>query len=797
MNWQFLGLNSIQVFELLNNCPVSCNVACEAIGQIDWTFTTTLLNVQEELGSTSVGVFEEVTSSFISDFLTSQFPDDTFVLDPIVVTSQTEVANNGERKLRALQDTTTIEIEIIYELKGATINIDTTTSQENVDDVLQSTGFTQALQSSGDTTLATAVVKLPPSPSEIQEVVGNTGSGNPARGAVAGSIVSAAVIGAVVIGLMIFSRRRNKSQAFMPENNTVFENVPGNSVASPRSASMSPSFDIANSFGSKIVASMSPHSDGELNRSSQQSVATSVVSSESEEVEPHPFSGVVPPMIVIDNIESDTTDTERSKKVSHIVPGMQLRADSALVSAINDKTKPFNASVIADFISKKVVDTAPRHTMDTIQLNRGESFNVFSSDADEAEDTDYASSVDAREDEEVERITEGNSNNASSRDRNPNTESRSTTTSRYAAASVKPPTKRPWAMASRPPRVPSDGSNSRGSPRSNTDSPSMMNRDRSLTPPPTQSPKQQNSDNHGSPSKTSGEGTPGQSNAADDTNGAFRTRILDSLWTRVTQKRSLSDTSDGEKSSRNKKDTPARGRPTSQGSSSVGRSANPVQSSNTSSHANRTSGHGTARASSQTPSLNRSSSNGSNHGPSVGQVPSHVRSNSQGSHHVRTNSRTSSASSGGRSFSEEGVLETFEAPAKGKLGLLIEQQPFKGVVITKVKDYSPLLGQIMPGDRIVNVNGTRTDHLNLGEVLRIMSNASKTWNGLLRLTVLRPHNEEYIDPLRDPRFEHSFEGDARPVQDIMNEASYDFDRITSYSSTPPTEFFNDIRHPPT
>ncbi|KAL7567117.1 hypothetical protein ACA910_009445 [Epithemia clementina (nom. ined.)] len=837
LNWHNLGLDAPQVFDLISSCPVSCNIPCESIGQIDWTLTITISNVNGTLQSDSTEAFEQVTEAFVRNILSSSRAEgEAFVLDPVSIVSQDVVENNRVRGLRNLQEQGNVRVRITFTLEGATLNVNTADVQESVLDGLDSDAYAQALQNTGDESLARIVVVKARVPAGV---VDGSGDSKSPKAAVAGSVVSCVVFVGAVVGLMMFSRRKIKARTFHIETNHVFETIPENSISSPRrSPSASPTFELAaDSFASKVVrsiTSMNSQSDVERRETGPSSDTTSV-SSESEEAEPHPFSGVVPPMIVIDDIDGDTDDSWRSKKVSHIVPGMQLRADSELVSAINDKTKPFDASVLTEFISKRV-DSGQQSLTESQQLERGESFNVFSSDADEAEDADdddyeYASSTDANDDAEVAKIltspsnTEISQKGSAASDKDP---TRAPTTSRYTSPSSKPSVKRPWSkVPSRPPRVPSDGSNSRESPMSNSGSPLDLD-----APPIASSPQQQKGSSlvslspaapaRGNNVTTSAAPSPSLGAATSNNDAVsgqppstssvpFRTRqvgILDSLWTRVAQKRAISDTSDGEntRSFRGKKekiDAAARVRQSSIGANSHTRA---------SSQAN-------ARLNIQMPPLSRASSYGSIHGTTSGPTPAptHVRSNSQGSNHVRSSSRTSSASSGGGpSFSEDGTLETFEAPAKGKLGLLIEQQPFKGVVITKVKDYSPLLGQIMPGDRIVNVNGTRTDHLSLNDVLKIMSNGSKNWNGMIRITVLRPHNEGNVDQLRDPRFEHSFEGSSR-AQDIMSmmDIGYDFDRIISHSNAASMEFFSNnnninnnntsnnnnnndnMRHPPT
>jgi hypothetical protein len=91
---------------------------------------------------------------------------------------------------------------------------------------------------------------------------------------------------------------------------------------------------------------------------------------------------------------------------------------------------------------------------------------------------------------------------------------------------------------------------------------------------------------------------------------------------------------------------------------------------------------------------------------------------------------------------EDGQQLIFHAPRKGKLGLVIQCIDLKGPVVTTVKTYSPLFGLILPGDRILDIDGTTTTGMTLKDVTGIMggriaaqSNRRAT---VFRIVVFRP-----------------------------------------------------------
>jgi hypothetical protein len=91
---------------------------------------------------------------------------------------------------------------------------------------------------------------------------------------------------------------------------------------------------------------------------------------------------------------------------------------------------------------------------------------------------------------------------------------------------------------------------------------------------------------------------------------------------------------------------------------------------------------------------------------------------------------------------EDGQQLIFHAPRKGKLGLVIQCIDLKGPVVTTVKTYSPLLGQILPGDRILDIDGTVTTGMTLKDVTGIMGGKIAAQSNrrvtVFRIVVFRP-----------------------------------------------------------
>lgn len=131
----------------------------------------------------------------------------------------------------------------------------------------------------------------------------------------------------------------------------------------------------------------------------------------------------------------------------------------------------------------------------------------------------------------------------------------------------------------------------------------------------------------------------------------------------------------------------------------------------------------------------------------------------------------------------------FEAPRKGQLGIIIESDAVAGPVVRAVKDYSPLLGLIQRGDRIVEVNGRNTSRCTLTDISRLLSIKPSLRNGghanFLKIAVTR-------SPVRDasrsqrgspPRVFHS------------RDSSYGSSSIASSSRLGPSSSFDDGSRP--
>lgn len=118
-----------------------------------------------------------------------------------------------------------------------------------------------------------------------------------------------------------------------------------------------------------------------------------------------------------------------------------------------------------------------------------------------------------------------------------------------------------------------------------------------------------------------------------------------------------------------------------------------------------------------------------------------VNSNSEESQgEIRHSLRSLSGSFGTAQESlEDEVNFEFRAQRIGKLGMVINSTPRTGPFVEQVKDYSTLLGRILAGDRIVEVDGVETTNMTIKEVTKRLSGkyGIRATSGEVRIKVAR------------------------------------------------------------
>jgi hypothetical protein len=141
----------------------------------------------------------------------------------------------------------------------------------------------------------------------------------------------------------------------------------------------------------------------------------------------------------------------------------------------------------------------------------------------------------------------------------------------------------------------------------------------------------------------------------------------------------------------------------------------------------------------------------------LGELPT----DSSGHRHTRSASSTTLNFAHKRSISEFslsiGFTYNFLAPTTGKLGIIIQSKGSMPPTIFQVKDYSPLFGQVEPGDKIVCVDGRDTSKMNTTEITNLLAE-KRSGNGdgmsKITITVISRNRKEGIQNVVDTAVPH-------------------------------------------
>lgn len=320
--------------------------------------TIVISNVPGVIDFTTTPPFEEATIEYLTEYVLMNSPVAKFVLTGAELYSQDVLILQAMRPglRRSLQQPNTgqtqVQLEIVLKLEGFWIDrpqleVSDLALTDLLLDGVDSDAYTEELRKSdefyaGATASSAAQAETQPPTSVEPAETKKTGT---ITVSVLAAVTVCAFFGGAVLYHKAFTRRypavdtKNISQAsetetphsIAPQPTSVysFENLsPENSLGLGR---------ILTVFSSRSSDKTSPNSSQE---DSPESNPESQAIIEDEHEDEHPLSGIIPPMIVIDNIEEK--DTSPSKNVSTatpqskaIVPTKRLEASAAFMEALH------------------------------------------------------------------------------------------------------------------------------------------------------------------------------------------------------------------------------------------------------------------------------------------------------------------------------------------------------------------------------------------------------------------------------------------------------------------------------
>jgi hypothetical protein len=640
---------------LVDSCPIACAIDCGSLERFEVKVTFRIINVLKFLDAASAGTLGETSVEYLSNYVETLRPASKFFLYEAELTAQQIRAVDGSanRNLRRTQVEVPQYIDLIVTVafRGFAIALGSAAVNSLIVQGIDSLGYSRAIQRSGDSTFldidVTSAVADDSGASQNSTKKKGEGDGPSPGGTAAAVIMSFSLVG-IIVGVFIKKRRTQTKGGsgsivkMQEESEAKIFTSPTGSPRSPPAGSVF--FSEGNTAG--VVAGIlrimsgsprsndsSTHSGQTSQQSSKESIpgaASGSTSSQSEEE--HPYSGLIPPMIVIDNLE-ETSPSSRKGGAHNVFPSQRIHASSELVAALNGTSNAYDPSAFQGELFSQPM-CAKSDSDRSRSLSPGP-FHRLWNDSD-AEDGSVGPDItSSNTKDELDAIIDHT-------DTVVNNGLRVTTE----------------------PRSASRCSNQDSSPRSPT-SPSRGNGDAS---------------------------SPDRERSFSDASTVLHNHLGDHSG-----------------------DPPATAEKLKEGGGFI------------QSFWNRT----PSKAMTKVTSLTSLDGADSRHGSKCSSPSADI---------------------------DEPVRHIFWAPRKGKLGLMIECKSSGGPVVVHVKDYSPLLGQVLRGDKIAKIDGVSTLHMNLSEVTNLLAGKTSYLRGnVIQFVVLRwPENNKEDDPF-DNQSNRSFE----------------------------------------
>lgn len=387
--------------ELILNCPVSCQIDCGTLTRFDITIEYQISKVPGLLDAATVDDLNEVTRDYLTEFMRIYAKDAQFFVDNVELLSQEKLSrlpsrsqkNNNRNLAEESGDRSakSVNLWITVAVRGFSFSLPLKETTRGLLAGIDSLDYSSAIQNSGNYYLEDAYAYS--AAAKAQDGFGYAvddaeDSSSSLRAAIVVVIVVMVCLTVFCASVYVIHRRWRPLPCCRPRTRKVMER----DMQSPESQNVASavgsmfSFDdtatagtnglmryigsfsrskASTSPGSSVQHSMSqdgmegdlqdeelglltpqaPHDEGE---EEQETGAE-------EEEEPHPLAGIIPPMIVYDNIEEIEEDDEKKEepktkqpRCPSVVPSRRVEATSSFRGALGKRQRPSGAHDLAN-----------------------------------------------------------------------------------------------------------------------------------------------------------------------------------------------------------------------------------------------------------------------------------------------------------------------------------------------------------------------------------------------------------------------------------------------------------------
>jgi len=360
--WRYVGLNLTDLQELVESCPETCNIDCGYFTVLNTNISFVIKNVPGLIDDLKSRIpLETTTQEYLTEYVLKTSPVSQFALtrvellfqEPLNSTIISSSAGNATRKLaprlrRNDNETVAVEnnidLQVKVNLQGFKVYPILIVVTDLMLQGIDSPDYTTELRLSNiffanaTVTLATEATPVPAPPAKERSNV---------------STVSVAVITVIICsvaifgGALLYKKRTRVRKAIIRELPVANQDTPQHSTEPVRANVFSFDLSPASSTGFGRLLAVFSNGSREATSPSSSQQATTATTPQKSKVEEHPLTGIIPPMLVIDNIEDSDGNTSTMKDIPEtpgtqkqvIVPTRRMEASSSFVEALNNNQR--------------------------------------------------------------------------------------------------------------------------------------------------------------------------------------------------------------------------------------------------------------------------------------------------------------------------------------------------------------------------------------------------------------------------------------------------------------------------
>ncbi|GAX21804.1 hypothetical protein FisN_30Hh002 [Fistulifera solaris] len=319
LQWRTLGYDVEQLADLLRNCPVSCGIHCGTVEALDVTVSIVISRVASMLNPSSIALFSVMTMKYMTSYVQSRTEGGQLILYKAEFL-QEKMLDRRSLHVRKLKESFSLAASLSFE--AFAINLNKDLLELLLYSGFASDGYEQALRRSGDNELLDIVIS--PLHDALTRYVPKETAEDRNNPWVAFWLLL--VGGLLILCLLSYHRKRCYCSCSLPAK------IQDEDPSVMPSHFPSPTASSLDSFCNDRVYANSSFSQSAEASSDSSSPSPSVMSQEDhfQYEDDHPLTGIVPPMILYENIDDSLDDHSTDSEAHNMFPSHRAVASPDL-----------------------------------------------------------------------------------------------------------------------------------------------------------------------------------------------------------------------------------------------------------------------------------------------------------------------------------------------------------------------------------------------------------------------------------------------------------------------------------